>query len=107
MENNVEQIVDVPVSLTLLFDEQKVDVPLTQTMENNAEQIVEVPVPLTVKDVVRVPSVITHAILLSRWVEQIVDVPVPQIVEEHVEPHFEQKVDVPWPQNMEELAEQK
>eukprot|EP00971_Amphidinium_carterae_P220135 4370106-Amphidinium_carterae.1 len=104
MENNVEQIVDVPVSLTYLFDEQKVDVPLPQMMENNAEQIVEVPVPQSVKDVVRVPSVITHAILLSRRVEQIVDVPV--LVEEHVEPHLEQKVDVPLPQTMENNVEQ-
>eukprot|EP00971_Amphidinium_carterae_P270279 5362831-Amphidinium_carterae.1 len=47
MENIVEQIVDMPVSLTFPFVEQMVDVPLPQTKENIAEQIRGVPVSST------------------------------------------------------------
>eukprot|EP00971_Amphidinium_carterae_P074268 1467697-Amphidinium_carterae.1 len=47
MKNIVEQIMDMPVSLSNPFDELKVDVTLPQSMENNAEQIIDVPVSLT------------------------------------------------------------
>eukprot|EP00971_Amphidinium_carterae_P117203 2321627-Amphidinium_carterae.1 len=47
MKDIVEQIVDMPVSLTYPFDELQVDVTLPQTIENSVEQIVDMPVSLT------------------------------------------------------------
>eukprot|EP00971_Amphidinium_carterae_P308132 6123670-Amphidinium_carterae.1 len=86
MENNVEQIVNVPLPQSVQeLAGQRMEVPLPQPMEDLVEEKVVFPMPQTVENIV----------------EQIVDMPVSLTF-----PFGEQMVDVPLPQTMENIDEQ-